>query len=153
METRKLASIVVSCCNALIQVLTETVEMVEKELAKDKDDNGKSEKEKSGERSSSSSRRKEATSRLDAKNKEKEKAKDDDEDDDDEDEDDEKKDDGDEPSLEDLQDAVRAALKVCENVDVVKCLKKHGKAKKASEVEPDMRGAAIKGLEKLVDEA
>jgi hypothetical protein len=71
--------------------------------------------------------------------------------DDDKDDDDDK--DGDEPSEDDIVDAVRAAQKVLEKADITKILKKHGKAERATEVEPEHRQAVIDALEKAVDAA
>lgn len=150
METRKLASIFVSFLNAVIATCEEAVEMTEKELAKGGDDNAESSRQRKANNDKTRSSKKDddddddddkgkTSSRRSSK-------KDDDDDDDDKGKDDE-------PELEDLQDAVRAALKVCEKADVVKCLKKHGKAEKASDVEPENRQAAIDALEKMVDEA
>ena len=73
------------------------------------------------------------------------------ENDDDDDKDDDDNDD--EPSEDDIVDAVRAAQKVLEKADITKILKKHGKAERATEVEPDMRQAVIDALEKAVDAA
>lgn len=69
------------------------------------------------------------------------------------DDDDDKDDDGDEPSEDDVVDAVRAAQKVLESADIKKILKKHGKANRASEVEPENRQKVIDALEKAVEDA
>jgi hypothetical protein len=59
----------------------------------------------------------------------------------------------DDPSEDDIVDAVRGAQKVLESNDVKKILKKHGKAERASEVEPENRQAVIDALEKAVEDA
>lgn len=63
------------------------------------------------------------------------------------------KDDDDEPSEDDIVKAARDALKVLDPGEVKKIIKKHGKAEKASEVEPKYRKAAIEALEEAADAA
>jgi len=58
-----------------------------------------------------------------------------------------------EVSEDDVVDAVRAAQKVLESADIKKLLKKHGKADRASEVEPELRQKVIDALEKAVEDA
>lgn len=59
----------------------------------------------------------------------------------------------DEVSEDDVVDAVRSAQKVLESADIKKILKKHGKADRASEVEPELRQKVIDALEKAVEDA
>ena len=63
------------------------------------------------------------------------------------------KDEEEEVSEDDVVDAVRAAQKVLESADIKKLLKKHGKADRASEVEPELRQKVIDALEKAVEDA
>lgn len=61
--------------------------------------------------------------------------------------------DGDNPSEDDIVDAVRAAQKVLEKDDVVAVIRKYGKKDRASQVPADRRQAVIDALEKAVDDA
>lgn len=69
------------------------------------------------------------------------------------DDDDDKDGDGDEPSEDDVVDAVRAAQKVLESADIKKILKTHGKADRAKEVEPELRQKVIDALERAIEDA
>lgn len=132
METRKLALIIVSGLNSL-------VEEIEKLANEDDDGDGKEGKGSGSSRSS-------ARSKTSSKNSSR-KGRDDDDKDDDADGD------GDAPSEDDVIDAVRGAQKVLESADIKKILKKHGKADRASEVEEEHRQAVIDALEKAVEAA
>ncbi len=116
---------------ALISIANFAAETLEKLVADGEEGDGKSSKR---------SARGKTSSRGKGKDK-----------DDDDDKDEDK--DGDEPSEDDVVDAVRAAQKVLESADVKKLLKKHGKADRASEVEPEHRQAVIDALEKAVEDA
>jgi hypothetical protein len=131
-ETRKLAAIVVSLCNALVDCLNEGIEMIEKELAKGDDDTPVKEKAKS--------EKPKRPGRAGKVEKEEE-------------EEEEEEETSDEPSEDDCVDAARAALKVLDRNAVAKLIKKHGKAEKASEVEAEYRQKVIDELEKAVDAA
>lgn len=119
---------------ALVSILNFASETLDKLVSEDGEG-------KSGKSSGKSSR----PSRSSRSSKEKDDDKDDDDKDDDKD--------GDEPSEDDVVDAVRAAQKVLESADIKKLLKKHGKADRASEVEPELRQKVIDELEKAVEAA
>ena len=153
METRKLASIIVSAFNALIQCLEEGVEMINKELAKSDDDAPAS--AKSGKSSGRSKTKDDDDDEKPTARRGKAKKEEEDDDEDASEEKEEEEDEtneGDEPSEEDCVDAARAALKVLDRADVSKIIKKYGKADKASEVKPELRQKVIDALEKATDE-
>jgi len=138
MEPRKLAA-------AIVAILNDGAEQIEKLIAadvgdKDADDDNGDDKKKRG--TSTSTSRNSRSSRST-------KAKDEDEDED-EDEDDEDEDEDAEASEADIVKAARGALKVLEKDDVVKIIKKHGKADKATEVKPALRAKVIEALEQAV---
>lgn len=128
METRALVV-------ALVAILNFGAETLEKLLSEDGDGG----KEKP-------SRSRPSRAKASAKGKEKDA-------DDDADKDDDDDADGDEPSEDDVIDAVRAAQKVIEKVAITKILKSKGKADRASEVEPEHRQAVIDALEKAIEDA
>lgn len=136
METRKLASVIVSGLNDL-------AEKIEEALAEDGGDEGGKGKGKDRASSSTSSR----SSRSSARGKDADESDDDDDDKDDDDGD------GDEPSSDDCVKAARAALKVLEKDEVTKIVKKYGKVEKSADVPADKRQAVIDALEKAVEEA
>lgn len=124
MDPRKLAAAIIKACNGL-------VEDVEELMSEDKDegkDSGKEGSSRSTSRSSESSGKSGRSSRG-------------------------KKDDDDEPSEDDVVKKAREALKVLDSAEVKKILKKHGKAERASEVEPEHRQAAIDALDEAIEEA
>lgn len=145
METRKLASIIVSFLNAIVSCCEEAAEMINKELAKSDDDAPAG---KSGKSSSRSKAKDDDDEKEEKPARGKGKAKDEEEEEDDDNEEEES---SDEPSEEDCVDAARAALKVLDRAEVSKIIKKYGKADKASEVEPELRQKVIDALEKAVD--
>lgn len=133
MEIRKLVV-------ALIAIGNFAVETLEKLVSEDGD--AQPEKEEKPSRS----RSKPETVKPKTTSKNGKPAKDDDEENDDDDA-------GDEPSEDDVIDAVRGAQKVLEGADVKKILKKYGRAERASEVEPEHRQAVIDALEKAIEDA
>lgn len=133
METRKLALL-------LITILNSAVEQIEEAVSEE----GEAKEDKPAKASGGGRKRPETVKPTSTK---KHGAKDDDDSDDDDD------DKGDEPSEDDVVDAVRGAQKVLESADIKKILKKHGKAERASEVEPENRQAVIDALEKAVEDA
>jgi hypothetical protein len=128
METRKLAVALVAFINALQEASAEFAEALEKQVSADGDGDDP--------KPARSSR----AGKTGGKDTSKTRGKD-------------KDDDGDEPSEDDMVDAVRGAQKVLESADIKKILKKHGKAERASEIEPENRQAAIDALEKAVEAA
>lgn len=128
MDTRKLATAVTRYANSVAEAGEALAADVEKLMSADGDE-GKDESSSSGGKSSRSSARSERSSRADK-------------DDDDKD---------DEPSEEDIAKAARAALKVLDSAEVKKVIKKHGKADRATEVEPKYRKATIAALEEAVE--
>ncbi len=68
-------------------------------------------------------------------------------------EEEEEEEDDDEPSEADIAKAARGALKVLEKDDVVKLIKKFGKADRATEVKASLRQAVIDALEEAIEEA
>lgn len=127
METRKLAAALVAFLNAVHEAADEASEEIEKLMSEDGD--GDDPKEAKAGKSSS------RPPRSASKNRGKD------------------KDDDDEPSEDDMVDAVRGAQKVLASADIKKILKKHGKAERASEIEPENRQAAIDALEKAIEKA
>jgi len=132
METRKLAIALVAFINAIHDASGELAEELEKLTSEDGD--GDDDKDDKGGKSGSGSAR---SSKKSADKGGKGKSKEDD----------------DEPSEDDMVDAVRGAQKVLESADIKKILKKHGKAERASEIEPENRRAAIDALAKAVEDA
>lgn len=143
MEPRKLAATIVA-------ILNDGAERIEKLIAADGDEEGDAvettkDKKKAGKTPPSRNTR--STKKKD------EDEDDDDKDDDDDDDDDDDADDANDdkvPTEADIVKAVRGALKVLEKEDVVKHIKKHGKAEKATDVKPERRAAVIEALEQAV---
>lgn len=134
METRKLALALITGLNAMAQALEEAAG----------EDGGEGEEENEREERRSSRSKKKTTSRRS-------RSRDDDDADDDKDDDDAEE--GDHPDEDEIVDAVKAAQKVLESADIKKLLKKHGKADRASEVEPELRQKVIDALDKAVEAA
>lgn len=129
METRKLAIALVAFINAIHDASGELAEEIEKLTAEEGDDP----KEGKASRSRPDNKGGKAASKNRSSK--------------------DKDDSDDEPSEDDMVDAVRGAQKVLESADIKKILKKHGKAERASEIEPENRQAAIDALEKAVEDA
>lgn len=152
MEPRKLAA-------AIVSILNDGAEKIEKLMAQDGDDAKTDDDEKPTRRSRASKDKDDEdddkeTARPSRAGKSKTKPKDDDDDDDDDDDkdgdDDDDDKDGKHPLEAEVVRAARGALKVLETVDVAKIIKKYGKAPKATEVKPHLRRAVIDALEQAV---
>ncbi len=139
MEPRKLAA-------AIVAILNDGAEKIEKLIAADADDAGDDEDRKKGGKAASA-----RPSRAGKTKPKDEDADDEDEDEDEEedDEDEEEEDEG-EASEADIVKAARGALKVLDKDVVVKLIKKHGKAEKATEVKAALRAKVIEALEQAV---
>lgn len=153
METRSLATILVAFLNAVGAAASEAAGEVEKLISAEGDgDEGGDEKPARRSRAKAkASEEKPARTRPSRA-----KSKDEDEDDDDADEDDdgdEEEDGDDEPSEDDVIDAVRAAQKVLPRDEVVKLVKKFGKAERSRDVKPENRRHLIVNLEKAIKNA
>lgn len=133
MDARTLAT-------ALVGILNDAAEELEKLLAADGEDDAdepKSKKKKKGD---------DDDDNEDDEPKSKKKKKDDDDDDDD-------NEDGDEPTAADVTKAARAAVKKLGKEPVLKIIKKKGKADRSDEVAAKYRQAVIDALSEAVEEA
>lgn len=123
MDTRKVAALMIAYAAALAAAGEELSEGLEKLMSSDKD----------GEDTPARSR----PSRAKGKDKDA----------------DPDPDDGDDDPSEALIKKAREALKVCDKADVLKAIKKHGKADRASEVAEKYAEATTEALQELIDNA
>ena len=154
METRLLATALVSFLNALAEAASGTAEEIEKLVSADGDDDAGEEKKPARKSRSKPAKDEDEDEKPARRSRAKAKAvKEDDDEDEDEDEDEDDDAADDEPSEDDVSDAVKAALKVLERTEVSKLIKKFGKADKSREVKPENRRHLIVNLEKAVKNA
>ena len=155
METRSLATVLVALLNTVGTAVSEAAGEIEKLISADGDDTGGDEKPTRRARKSKDEEKptRSRPSRAKAKSKDEDEDDDDADDEDGEEEEEEEEDDDSDPTEDDVIDAVRAAQKVLPRDEVVKLVKKFGKAERSRDVKPENRRHLIVNLEKAVKNA
>lgn len=148
MEIRSLVAILITLTNAIGEAASAAAEELEKLMSADGGDEVVPDKPARKSRKKVDDEDDEPPARN-RPSRAKAKAKDEDEDEEEEEEEEE----NDEPSEDDVIDAVRAAQKVLPRDDIAKLVKKFGKAERSRDVKPENRRHLIVNLERAIKNA